>query len=168
METITLGAGCFWCVEAIFRTLAGVLDVEAGYAGGHIDNPTYEQVCAGKTGHAEVAKITFDPKITSLNEILDVFFKSHDPTTINRQGNDIGTQYRSSIFFHIEPQKEKILKSIMKWNGETLFNNKIVTEINPIKNYYPAEEYHQMYYSKNKEAPYCKAVILPKLMKMEK
>ena len=168
METITLGAGCFWCVEAIFRTLVGVVGVEAGYAGGHENKPNYELVCSGQTGHAEVIKVTFDSGIILLEDILDVFFKSHDPTTINRQGNDIGSQYRSTVFFHSDQQESVILKSISKWNKEKVYNGNIVTEVGPVKNYYPAEEYHQMYYSKNKDAPYCRTVILPKLMRIEK
>ena len=168
METITLGAGCFWCVEAIFRTLTGVIDVEVGYAGGHVSSPSYEHVCSGKTGHAEVVKVTFDPSIILLEGVLDVFFKSHDPTTVDRQGNDIGNQYRSVVFFHLDSQEDVILKSIFKWNGDKMFNGKIETEVTLVKNYHPAEEYHQMYYDKNKDAPYCRAVILPKLIKIKK
>ena len=168
MEIITLGAGCFWCIEAIFRTLTGIVNVESGYAGGHVNEPNYELVCSGKTGHAEVVKVTFDSNIISLKSILDVFFESHDPTTINQQGNDIGSQYRSAIFFHSDPQEKNILESISKWHEKEAYNGNIVTEIGPVENYYPAEDYHQGYYSKNKDAPYCKAVILPKLMNIKK
>jgi peptide-methionine (S)-S-oxide reductase len=165
---ITLGAGCFWCVEAVFQRLEGVSFVESGYANGNRPNPTYEQVCTGTTGYVEVAKIYFDPEKISINDILEVFWKTHDPTTLNRQGNDIGTQYRSGIYYTNDNQKEiaEFYKNELDNSG--IFTSKIVTEIEPLKNYYKAENYHQNYYNDNKNQPYCTFVINPKIEKLEK
>lgn len=167
-ETTTLGSGCFWCTEAIFLRVKGVLKVESGYSGGSVPNPTYEAVCTGKTGHAEVCQITFDPSIISFTDLLEVFFKTHDPTTLNRQGADVGTQYRSVIFYHSEQQKSISEKIISKLNEEKIWDNKIVTEISPIRKFYKAEDYHQDYYSRNEYQPYCSFVITPKIEKFEK
>lgn len=167
-EQATLGAGCFWCVEAVFQRLEGVVHVESGYSGGHVVNPTYEEVCGKKTGHAEVARVYFDSKITSFSEILEVFFKTHDPTTLNRQGNDIGPQYRSAIFYHNDEQKniaEEIKKELA---DQKIWDDPIVTEISPLTNYYKAENYHQNYYNQNKQQGYCSFVITPKIEKFEK
>ena len=167
-ETATLGAGCFWCVEAIFQSLKGVAKVESGYSGGKIDNPTYEQVCSGNTGHAEVTQITFDPEIISFEDILKVFWHTHDPTTLNRQGADVGTQYRSVIFYHTDLQMETAEKSKKETNTSGLWSNPIVTEISPLTNYFPAEIYHQDYYFNNPGKGYCSMVIAPKLQKFYK
>jgi peptide-methionine (S)-S-oxide reductase len=167
LEIATLGAGCFWCVEAIFQDMKGVLKVESGYAGGEKENPTYKEVCEGTTGHAEVVQVTFDPKIISYAEILELFFAAHDPTTLNRQGGDVGTQYRSAIFYHNENQKEIAKKSLQEALPE--FEKPIVTEITAYSNYYPAENYHQDYYNLNADKnPYCSSVIAPKLAKFRK
>ena len=163
-EKATFGAGCFWCVEAVFERLDGVQSVVAGYTGGAKANPTYEQVCTGKTGHAEVAQITFDPSKISFETLLEWFWKSHDPTTLNKQGADVGTQYRSAIFFHDERQKAIAEKS--KAVAQTMFNDTIVTEITPLAVFYEAENYHQDYYKNNSNAPYCTYVIRPKLEKL--
>lgn len=165
---ITLGAGCFWCIEAVFQRLEGVAFVESGYANGNRPNPTYEQVCTGTTGYVEVAKIYFDQEIISIKDILEVFWKTHDPTTLNRQGNDIGTQYRSGVYYIDENQKEiaEFYKDELDKSG--IFTNKIVTEVEPLKNYYKAENYHQNYYNDNKNQPYCSFVINPKIEKLEK
>lgn len=168
MDTITLGAGCFWCVEAIFDQLEGVISVESGYSGGTIKNPSYREVCTGTTGHAEVVQIVFDPDVISLEKILEIFFTVHDPTTLNRQGADVGTQYRSAIFFHNEEQKEVAQKVIALLNKEKVFPNPIVTEVTPYKNFFKAENYHQEYYELNKQEPYCQVVIKPKLDKFTK
>lgn len=161
----TFGAGCFWCVEAVFERLEGVKSVEAGYAGGTKVNPTYEEVCTGKTGHAEVAQITFDPSIISYVQLLEWFWKSHDPTTLDRQGADVGTQYRSVIFYTDENQKTVAEKS--KREAQKLFDDTIVTEIQPLKDFYRAENYHQDYYNNNRNAPYCSFVIRTKLKKLK-
>jgi peptide-methionine (S)-S-oxide reductase len=163
-ETIVLGAGCFWCVEAVYERIDGVISVEAAYAGGNTDTPTYKEVCSGETGHAEVAKITFDPEKVKTKNILEVFWKAHDPTTLNRQGADVGTQYRSAIFFLNDKQKITAEKSLRE--AQTHFNSPIVTVIAPLEKYYPAEDYHQNYYNNNKNAPYCQFVIQPKLEKL--
>ena len=168
LETATLGGGCFWCTEAIYKELQGVVDVKPGYSGGHVKNPTYEEVCTGNTGHAEVAQITFDPEITSFSEILEVFFETHDPTTLNRQGNDVGTQYRSVIFYHSEKQKETAEKVIKLFEDEKVYNKPVVTEVTPFTAFYPAEKYHQDYFEKNPDQPYCQYVIVPKLEKFRK
>jgi len=165
VDTITLGAGCFWCVEAVYERIPGVQSVESGYAGGSMPNPTYEQVCDGTTGHAEVAQLTYDPAKVTLGEILDLFWRAHDPTTLNRQGADVGTQYRSAIFYHDEKQKEIAEKS--KAVAQKEFNVPIVTEIKPLEKFYKAENYHQDFYKNNPNAPYCSFVIKPKLKKLK-
>ena len=167
-DIATLGGGCFWCVEAVFQRIEGVLSVKPGYAGGDIKNPTYKQICTGKTGHAEVAKIEFDPEKITYSQILNVFWQSHDPTTLNRQGNDVGTQYRSVIFFHDEGQREIAEKSKIDADKSGYWDNKIVTEITLLNNYYDAEDYHDNYYNNNPNQPYCLFVIKPKLDKLEK
>ena len=167
MEMATLGAGCFWCVEAVFQDLEGVEKVESGYAGGQIKNPTYKQICEGTTGHAEVARIIFDPSKISFAQLLEVFFQTHDPTTLNRQGGDVGTQYRSVVFYHNEAQREAA--EIAKKNAAGIWENTIVTEISPLPDYYPAEDYHQNYFNLNADKnPYCSAVIVPKVQKFRK
>ena len=167
-EIATLGGGCFWCVEAVFQRIEGVLSVKPGYAGGDLKNPTYKQICTGNTGHAEVAKIEFDPEKITYSQILNVFWQSHDPTTLNRQGNDVGTQYRSVIFFHDESQREIAEKSKIDANKSGYWDNNIVTEITLLNNYYDAEDYHDNYYNNNPNQPYCLFVIKPKLDKLEK
>ena len=167
-DIATLGGGCFWCVEAVFQRIEGVLSVKPGYAGGDIKNPTYKQICTGNTGHAEVAKIEFDPEKITYSQILNVFWQSHDPTTLNRQGNDVGTQYRSVIFFHDESQREIAEKSKIDADKSGYWDNKIVTEITLLNNYYDAEDYHDNYYNNNPNQPYCLFVIKPKLDKLEK
>jgi peptide-methionine (S)-S-oxide reductase len=165
LDTTTLGAGCFWCVEAIFDNLKGVHNVESGYSGGHVENPSYEEICTGTTGHAEVTRITFDPGIISFEQLLDVFWHTHDPTTLNRQGADIGTQYRSVIFYHNESQMKIAELSKQKTEDSKLWDSHIVTEIIPLQEYYKAEDYHQDYYNLNTNKPYCSAIIAPKLQK---
>lgn len=165
MEQATFGAGCFWCVEAVFEGLDGVESVVAGYAGGTTPNPSYEDVCSGETGHAEVAQITFDPIKISYERLLEVFWETHDPTTLNRQGADRGTQYRSVIFYHDEKQKQAAEKSMKEAAGS--FDDPIVTEIKPLTKFYEAENYHQDYYRNNPNAPYCQFVIKPKLKKLQ-
>ena len=167
-DIATLGGGCFWCVEAVFQRIEGVLSVKPGYAGGDIKNPTYKQICTGNTGHAEVAKIEFDPEKITYSQVLNVFWQSHDPTTLNRQGNDVGTQYRSVIFFHDENQREIAEKSKIDADKSGYWDNKIVTEITLLNNYYDAEDYHDNYYNNNPNQPYCLFVIKPKLDKLEK
>lgn len=164
---VTLGSGCFWCIEAIFQRLDGIIEVEPGYSGGSVENPTYDQVCSGKTGHAEVVQVTFDPDVISYPEILEVFWKTHDPTTLNRQGNDIGTQYRSVIFYHDEHQKELAEKYKKELDEAGIFDNPIVTEISPFEKFYPAEDYHKNYYNNNPAQPYCSFVITPKIEKFK-
>lgn len=166
-DTAVFGAGCFWCVEAIFERLKGVESVEAGYAGGSVENPSYEQVCSGKTGHAEVARIIFDPSVISFEELLEVFWTTHDPTTLDRQGADVGTQYRSAIFFLNEDQKNTAENSKKNYAPQ-IWDNEIVTEITQLNKFYPAENYHQDYYNQNSEKSYCKFVINPKLEKFRK
>jgi len=163
-DTAVFGSGCFWCTEAIFERLKGVESVDAGYCGGTVPNPTYEQVCSGKTGHAEVARIIFDPSVITYEQLLDVFWTTHDPTTLNRQGSDIGAQYRSVIFYLNDEQKEKAEKS-KKDIAPTLWNDPIVTEISPLTNFYLAEDYHQQYYDANPYAGYCQTIITPKILK---
>lgn len=167
-ELATFGSGCFWCTEAIFQRLNGVIKVESGYSGGTLPNPTYEAVCTGKTGHAEVCQITFDPKLITYTELLEVFWKTHDPTTLNRQGNDVGTQYRSVIFYHNDAQKELAEKYKSKLDQSGVYEKPIVTEITKYKNFYKAEDYHQNYYNNNSYQPYCSFVITPKVDKFEK
>ena len=164
-EVATLGAGCFWCVEAVFDDLQGVKDVVSGYAGGHAENPTYREVCDGTTGHAEVAQITFDPDEISFKDVLHVFFSVHDPTTLNRQGNDVGTQYRSAIFYHDDAQKQIAEEVIHELTKEGVFDDPIVTEVTPFEKFWPAEDYHQEYFANNPNQPYCVGVVAPKVAK---
>lgn len=167
-DTITLGGGCFWCLEAVFQRLNGVVSVASGYSGGYIKNPAYKEVCMGTTGHAEVIQVVFDPTVVSLQEILKVFFKIHDPTTLNRQGNDVGTQYRSAIFYHTDEQKTTAEEIIEGLNKSGAFNSPIVTEVSPFTVFYKAEDYHQNYFNQNKNSnPYCQFVIVPKIEKFE-
>ena len=167
-EISTLGGGCFWCLEAVFDELKGVESVGSGYMGGTIANPTYEQVCSGKTGHAEVVQITFDPAVVSFKEILEVFFVIHDPTTLNRQGSDAGTQYRSAIFYHSPEQKSQAEQVIKNLNGAHIWNSTIVTEVVPAQTFYRAEGYHQEYFLRNPAQPYCMFVVAPKVIKLRK
>ncbi len=168
LDTATFGEGCFWCTEAIFQRLKGVKEVISGYSGGHAANPSYEEVCTGSTGHAEACQIIFDPNTISYDELLKVFWKTHDPTTLNRQGNDIGTQYRSVIFYHNEMQKNLAEKYKKGLDASGAYERKIVTAIEPYKNFYKAADYHQNYYNNNSNKPYCAFVIGPKLDKFEK
>lgn len=168
LETITLGGGCYWCVEAVYEQLDGVKSVVSGFSGGKVANPTYEEVCTGETGHAEVVQITYDKNVTDINEIFKVFFTVHDPTTLNRQGADVGTQYRSVIFYKNEEQKKAAQSIIADLNKAKVYSNPIVTKVEPFKVFYKAEDYHQNYYANNKNQPYCKMVIQPKLEKFEK
>jgi peptide-methionine (S)-S-oxide reductase len=168
LETATFGSGCFWCTEAVFERLEGVESVVSGYAGGTVENPTYRQVTSGTTGHAEVTQIMFDPKVISFAELLEIFWKTHDPTTLNRQGADVGTQYRSAIFYHNAEQKELAEKYKKELDESGVFEDPIVTEISALTNYYPAEDYHQDYYNENPAQPYCSFVIAPKIEKFEK
>jgi peptide-methionine (S)-S-oxide reductase len=167
-ETTTLGAGCFWCVEAVFQELKGVKRVVSGYAGGTTENPTYYAVCSGTTGHAEVIQVTFDPTVIAFEELLEVFWRTHDPTTLNRQGPDVGTQYRSAIFYHSEQQREIAEKSKGETDASGLWPNPIVTEITPFTNFYAAEDYHQNFYRANPYQPYCTFMIDPKMRKFRK
>ncbi|MFL6364978.1 MAG: peptide-methionine (S)-S-oxide reductase MsrA [Nitrososphaeraceae archaeon] len=165
-QIATLANGCFWCSEAIFKRLKGVKSVLPGYSGGIVENPSYEEVCTGKTGHAESIQIEFDPTVTPYEKILDVFWHTHDPTTLNRQGNDVGTQYRSAIFYHDQKQKEIAEKSKRDLEKAGVYKNPIVTEITPFKNFYVAEDYHKNYYEEHQDAPYCNFVIDPKMQKL--
>ena len=164
-ETATLGGGCFWCLEAVFEQLQGVHSVQSGYSGGARPNPSYEQVCSGASGHAEVVQIVFDPSVTPYREVLQIFFSIHDPTTLNRQGNDSGTQYRSVIFTHSEEQRELARTVIEELNQSGVFSTPVVTELTPLEHFYPAEDYHQEYFRQNSEQPYCQYVIDPKIAK---
>ena len=164
-EIITLGGGCFWCIEAIYKDVKGVIKVESGYSGGLKINPTYEEVCTGNTGHAEVVQISFNPQIISFERILEFFFSIHDPTQLNRQGVDIGTQYRSVIFYHTEKQRKIVDHRIKKLEKSEIWKNNIVTEISKLGTFYSAEDYHQDYYSKNPNQRYCQMVIAPKIVK---
>ena len=168
LETATLGAGCFWCVEAIFQNLKGVHQVVSGYAGGQVENPTYRQVCTEETGHAEVIQVIFDPEVISFADLLYVFWRTHDPTTLNRQGADTGTQYRSAIFYHSEIQRISAEESKKETDASDLWPSPIVTEIVPFTNFYQAEDYHQSYFQLNPRQPYCHVVIEPKLRKFRK
>ena len=168
LETITLGAGCFWCVEAVYQELKGVHSVESGYSGGSVENPAYQDVCSGRTGHAEVVQVTFDPEIIDLATIFDVFWRTHDPTTMNRQGADVGTQYRSAIFYHTDEQRQIAENSKQETNASGLWSNPIVTEITPFTRFYPAEDYHQNFYRDNSGQPYCRVMIDPKIRKLRK
>ena len=167
-ETATLAGGCFWCLEAVFDNLQGVLDVVSGYSGGHVPNPTYSEVTSGRTGHAEVVQVTFDPSIISFAEILEVFFTIHDPTTLNRQGADVGTQYRSAVFYHTPEQKRVTEQFIASLEGEQAWENPIVTQVEPFKAFYTAEAYHQEYFANNSRQPYCQMVVAPKVAKFRK
>jgi len=168
MEIATLGSGCFWCIEAIYQDLNGVLGLKSGYSGGHIENPTYKQVTSGTTGHAEVIQFSFDPNVISFEEILEIFWSTHDPTTLNRQGADVGPQYRSAVFYHNEKQKEVAEFYKEKLDSSGAFDKKIVTEISPFSNFYAAEDYHQNYFNDNGMQPYCQIVIKPKVDKFKK
>jgi peptide-methionine (S)-S-oxide reductase len=167
-ETATLAGGCFWCLEAVYDQMKGVLSVESGYIGGHMERPTYEAVCAGQTGHAEAVRVTFDPSVTSYQELLEVFFLIHDPTTLNRQGHDVGTQYRSAVFYHTLEQKRIAEEVIATFSKEQVYSNPIVTEVVPAAAWYEAEPYHQEYFARNPFQGYCTAVVGPKVMKFRK
>lgn len=168
VQTATLGGGCFWCLEAVFDELRGVEQVVSGYSGGRRSNPTYEQVCSGATGHAEVVQVVFDPAVISFRELLEVFFAIHDPTTLNRQGADVGTQYRSVIFYHSPEQKDIARAMIAELNASKVFDHSIVTEVTAFDKFYPAEEYHQEYFRKNPNQPYCQVVVSPKVAKLRR
>lgn len=167
-ETATLGGGCFWCIEAVMKRLEGVGEVVSGYAGGHVADPSYEEVCGGATGHAEVVRVRFDPGVISYRDLLEIFFTVHDPTTPNRQGADVGPQYRSIIFHHSEAQREEAEETIRDLEEEGLWDDPVVTELEPLEEFYPAEEYHQDYFEKNPSQPYCRAVVAPKVAKLRK
>ncbi len=167
-ETITLGGGCFWCTEAVFARLKGVTSAFPGYSGGSVENPTYEQVSTGRTGHAEVTHITYDSSIITFRQILEIFFATHDPTTLNRQGADVGTQYRSVIFYHTEEQRLEAEEYIRELTEKKVFDSPIVTKVEPFKAFYPAEEYHEKYYERNRGTGYSRFVIAPKIEKLEK
>jgi peptide-methionine (S)-S-oxide reductase len=168
LEIATLGGGCFWCLDAVYRGLRGVEKVESGYAGGAPDNPSYELVCSGRTGHAEVVQVTFDPSVISFKELLDVFFVTHDPTTLNRQGGDVGTQYRSVIFYHSDAQKATAESVINELEAEGRHDDRIVTELAPAPKFFVAEDYHQDYFAQNPTRGYCQAVVAPKVSKARK
>lgn len=168
IEIATLGGGCFWCVEAVFQELQGVKSAISGYEGGHVLKPNYKQICTGTTGHAEVVQVSFDPKIVSFKEILQIFFTAHDPTTLNRQGADVGTQYRSVIFYHSEKQKQVAQEVIEELTKENIWDSPIVTELSSTTIFYPAEDYHQEYFKYNAYQPYCLAVVAPKVAKFRK
>ncbi len=167
-EVATLGGGCFWCLEAAFDQVRGVEEVVSGYSGGFVVNPTYRQVCDGKTGHAEVTQLTFDPAVITFREILEIFFALHDPTTLNRQGGDVGPQYRSAIFYHTPEQKATAQAVIAELNAAQIFDKPIITEVTGVTRFYPAEDYHQEYYSNNPNQPYCQVVVSPKVAKLRK
>lgn len=168
LHTATLAGGCFWCLEAVYDDIKGVHGVESGYAGGQVDNPTYRQVCNGDTGHADVVQVHFDPNVVSYRDLLNVFFAIHDPTTLNRQGADVGTQYRSAIFYHNDDQKMVAENLIEEMNTQKIWDNPIVTEVVPLDKFYMAEEYHQEYFARNPYQPYCQAVVAPKVSKFRK
>lgn len=167
-ELATLAGGCFWCLEAVYKELRGVERVVSGYAGGHVERPSYREVCEGTTGHAEVVQITFDPSLVSYKELLEVFFTIHDPTTLNRQGADVGTQYRSAVFYHTPEQRETAERTIAEMEAARVWDSTIVTEVAPLDRFYPAEDYHQDYFEKNPSQPYCRAVVAPKVSKFRK
>ena len=167
-QTITLGGGCFWCTEAVYKEVQGITDVESGYSNGHLENPSYEQVCTGQTGHNEVVRLTFDPAQISLREILEIFFVIHDPTTLNRQGNDTGTQYRSGIYTSNTAQEQVAADVVRELNGSGIYRSPVVTEILPVRNYWPAEAYHQDFFERNPNQGYCIAVAAPKVAKFRK
>ena|SRR5438093_11758995 len=164
-ETATLAGGCFWCLEAVYDLLKGVEEVTSGYAGGTAKNPSYEQVCSGMTGHAEVVQVAFDPSVISFKDLLEVFFTIHDPTTLNRQGYDVGTQYRSAIFYHSPEQKMTAEQTIKELTEQKLWEDPIVTQVEPLDTFYPAEEYHQRYFERNPNQSYCRAIVAPKVAK---
>ena len=168
MEVATFGAGCFWCVEAIFERVRGVAEVKSGYSGGHVKNPSYKEVCSGSTGHAEVCQISYNPKLITYSELLEVFWKTHNPTTLNRQGNDIGTQYRSAVFYHTEEQKRIAEEMKSRLNLEKIWEDPIITEIVAFEEFYPAEDFHEDYYARNPNQGYCNFIITPKINKFEK
>jgi peptide-methionine (S)-S-oxide reductase len=168
LKVATLGGGCFWCLEAVFSELKGVLSVVSGYSGGHVARPTYEMVCSDRTGHAEVVQVTFDPSAISYRELLEVFFAVHDPTTPNRQGADVGTQYRSIILYHDDGQKAEAEEAIRRVDASGLWGNVVVTELRPFQAFYPAEDYHQAYFKNNPEQPYCRITIAPKVAKLRR
>lgn len=168
LQTATLAGGCFWCLEAVFDEIKGVYSVESGYAGGHVDNPTYRAVCNGDTGHAEVVQVHFDPNIVSYRDLLNVFFAIHDPTTLNRQGADVGTQYRSAIFYHDDDQKKTAEELIRDLNSQKIWDKPIVTQVKKLDRFYMAEDYHQEYFARNPYQPYCMAVVAPKVSKFRK
>jgi len=168
LQTATLAGGCFWCLEAVYDEVKGVQGVESGYAGGHMDNPSYREVCNGNTGHAEVVQVHFDPNVVSYRDLLNVFFAIHDPTTLNRQGADVGTQYRSSIFYHDEEQKKIAEELIKDLNAQQIWDRPIVTQVEKLDKFYMAEDYHQEYFVNNKYQPYCMAVVAPKVSKFRK
>ncbi|WP_436516270.1 peptide-methionine (S)-S-oxide reductase MsrA [Ekhidna sp. To15] len=168
MDKATFGSGCFWCTEAVFQRLKGVSGVKSGYTGGHTKNPNYRDVCGGQTGHAEVIQLDYDPDVISYKELLEVFWKTHDPTTLNRQGNDVGTQYRSAIFYHTEEQKQLAEKYKKKLNDSSIWSDPIVTEISALGEFYPAEVDHDDYYNQNSSQPYCAFVVAPKVEKLKK
>ncbi|HZI19839.1 MAG TPA: peptide-methionine (S)-S-oxide reductase MsrA [Pyrinomonadaceae bacterium] len=165
IETATLGGGCFWCLEAVYQELRGVERVVSGYTGGHVESPTYEQVCSGSTGHAEVVQVSFDASAVSYRELLEVFFTIHDPTTLNRQGADVGTQYRSAVFFHTPEQERTAREVIREIEAAGIWDSPVVTEVSPLGRFYPAEEYHQNYFRSNPSQSYCRAVVAPKVAK---
>ena len=167
-ETTTLAGGCFWCLEAVYSEMEGILSVESGYMGGHQPNPTYRDVCSGRTGHAEVVQVTFDPAVTSFRDVLEVFFAIHDPTTRDRQGNDFGTQYRSAIFYHTEAQRATAEQVVRELTAAEAFRDPIVTEIQPASAFYRAEDYHQEYFANNPQQPYCAYVVAPKVQKFRR
>jgi len=167
-ETITLAGGCFWCLEAVYDEVKGVLSVDSGYANGHVPNPSYRAVCNGDTGHAEVVQIKFDPTVIALRDLLNIFFVIHDPTTLNRQGADTGTQYRSGIYYHTPEQKEVAEQTIRELTVDKVWGSPIVTEVEPIRDFYIAEDYHQEYFVRNQNQPYCMAVVAPKVSKFRK
>ena len=168
LKKATLGGGCFWCTEAVYKELKGVVDVVPGYSGGNIKNPAYREVCTGRTGHAEVVQISYNPEVVSYKEILEVFFMTHDPTTLNRQGNDVGTQYRSAVFYHDEYQKETAEEVIRYFEKENIYNQPIVTEVAPFETFYKAEDYHKDYFERNEDQPYCQFIVAPKVAKFKK
>lgn len=168
IERATLAGGCFWCLEAVYLELKGVTGVQSGYAGGKRPNPTYEQVCSGVTGHAEVVQVSFDPEIVSYKELLDIFFTIHDPTTLNQQGGDVGTQYRSAVFFESADQERLAKETIAEFDAAKVWDDPIVTEVAPLEKFWPAEEYHNNYFARNPQNPYCSVVIAPKVSKARK
>ena len=168
LQTATLAGGCFWCLEAVYDEIKGVHSVESGYAGGHVDNPSYRAVCNGDTGHAEVIQVHFDPGVVSYRDLLNVFFAIHDPTTLNRQGADVGTQYRSAIFYHDEEQKKVAEELIRDLNAQQIWDQPIVTQVEKLDKFYVAEDYHQEYFARNPYQPYCMAVVAPKVSKFRK